>query len=44
MIKGMKFKAKTMRKYEKENKTNLAALIGEVLSGLDGCKSNYYWT
>lgn len=35
MIKGLKFKAKDIAKYERENQTNLAALIGEVMSGID---------
>ena len=35
MIKGLKYRAKDIGRYEKENNTNLAALIGEVISGVD---------
>ena len=39
MIKGLKFKAKDVAKYERENQTNLAALLGEVMSGIDSLAS-----
>lgn len=35
MIQGLKFRAKDVAKYERENKTNFAAIIGEVMSGVD---------
>lgn len=35
MIKGLKYRAKDVGKYERENNTNLAALLGEVMSGVD---------
>lgn len=35
MIKGLKYRAKDIGKYEKENNTNLAALLGEAMSGVD---------
>jgi hypothetical protein len=35
MIQGMKFRAKDVAKYEREQKTNFAQLIGEVMSGVD---------
>lgn len=35
MIQGLKFRAKDIAKYERENKTNFAQLIGEVMSGVD---------
>lgn len=35
MIKGLKYKAKDVAKYERENNTNLAALLGEAMSGVD---------
>jgi hypothetical protein len=35
MIQGLKFRAKDVAKYERENKTNFAAIIGEVMAGVD---------
>lgn len=35
MIQGLKFRAKDIAKYERENQTNFAQLIGEVMSGVD---------
>lgn len=35
MIQGLKFRAKDVAKYERENKTNFAAIIGEVMQGVD---------
>lgn len=35
MIQGLKFRAKDVAKYERENKTNFAAIIGEVIQGVD---------
>lgn len=35
MIKGLKFRAIDVARYERENQTNFAAIIGEVMSGVD---------